>query len=183
MLFRSLSEALKTIYSLIWDDFCSWYLEWIKPGFEQPVHIDTVNKTIEIYEELVQLLHPFMPFITEEIYHLLREQATDLTIKQYKPIQPTSQATLDAGEQLKQLITAVRDTRNKYQLKQKEAITLQLASNDIKSIEAIKDILAKQINAKSLSIVSTLDNTKSGITVVVGKTKILVETEIGRAHV
>ena len=70
-----LSEALKTIYSLIWDDFCSWYLEWVKPGFEQP--IDTavyMIKLLSFFEQLMQLLHPFMPFITEEIYHLLKEQ-------------------------------------------------------------------------------------------------------------
>ncbi|HMS69291.1 MAG TPA: class I tRNA ligase family protein, partial [Saprospiraceae bacterium] len=68
-----LSEALKTIYSLIWDDFCSWYLEWVKPGFEQPINEDDYNSTTGFFTELVQLLHPFMPFVTEEIYHLLEE--------------------------------------------------------------------------------------------------------------
>src|ERR1700754_663945 len=77
-----LSEALKTIYSLIWDDFCSWYLEWIKPGFEQPINSNVYNKTIGYFEELMQLLHPYMPFVTEEIYHLLKTQTEDLCIKQ-----------------------------------------------------------------------------------------------------
>lgn len=172
-----LSEALKTIYSLIWDDFCSWYLEWIKPGFEQPIHAETVNKTIEIYEELLQLLHPFMPFITEEIYHQLRTQSSDLTIKQYAPIQSPSRSILQAGEQLKELVTTIRDTRNKYQLKQKDPIKIQLESNDTSSIEAIKHIFSKQINAESVSIVPSLDSDKPGITVVVRKTKILIETE------
>ena len=172
-----LSEALKTIYSLIWDDFCSWYLEWIKPGFEQPIHAETVNKTIEIYEELLQLLHPFMPFITEEIYHQLRTQSSDLTIKQYAPIQSPSRSILQAGEQLKELVTTIRDTRNKYQLKQKDPIKIQLESNDTSSIEAIKHIFSKQINAESVSIVPSLDSDKPGITVVAGKTKILIETE------
>ena len=63
-----LSEALKTVYSLIWDDFCSWYLEWVKPGFEQPVNRTVYEKTVEFFEQLMQLLHPFMPFITEEIF-------------------------------------------------------------------------------------------------------------------
>src|SRR5687767_12982340 len=58
-----LSEILKTIYSLIWDDFCSWYLEWVKPGFEQPIDKTTYDKTLGFFEQLVQLLHPFMPFI------------------------------------------------------------------------------------------------------------------------
>ena len=67
-----LSEILKTIYSLIWDDFCSWYLEWVKPGFEQPIDKAVYEKTVDFFEQLMQLLHPFMPFITEEIYHQLK---------------------------------------------------------------------------------------------------------------
>ena len=77
-----LSEALKVIYSLIWDDFCSWYLEWAKPGFEQPIEANVYEKTIKFFEELMQLLHPFMPFVTEEIYQLLKEQKEDLCIRQ-----------------------------------------------------------------------------------------------------
>ena len=69
-----LSEALKTIYSLIWDDFCSWYLEWIKPGFEEPIAEFIYSKTISFFDDLLQVLHPFMPFITEEIYHLIKRE-------------------------------------------------------------------------------------------------------------
>ena len=69
-----LSEALKTIYSLIWDDFCSWYLEWIKPEFQQPIDKSIFDKTIYFFEELLQLLHPFTPFISEEIYHLFKSE-------------------------------------------------------------------------------------------------------------
>ncbi len=71
-----LSEALKTIYSLIWDDYCSWYLEWIKPGYEEPMNSHHLSSAIEFFEELMELLHPFMPFVTEEIYQHLRERAT-----------------------------------------------------------------------------------------------------------
>src|SRR5664279_5066739 len=78
-----LSEALKTIYSLIWDDFCSWYLEWVKPGFEQLIDVSVQGKTVLFFNELIQLLHPFMPFITEEIYHLLQEKEDDLCVKQF----------------------------------------------------------------------------------------------------
>jgi valyl-tRNA synthetase len=80
-----LSEGLKTIYSLIWDDFCSWYLEWVKPGFEQPVSEKVYKQTIEFFTELMQLLHPYMPFITEEIYHLLEERSDDLCVKIQTP--------------------------------------------------------------------------------------------------
>jgi valyl-tRNA synthetase len=92
-----LSEALKTIYSLIWDDFCSWYLEWVKPGFEQPIDTEVYNKTVVYFEELMQLLHPFMPFITEEIYHQLNDTTADLCVKQYATIQPKNEAILQQG--------------------------------------------------------------------------------------
>ncbi len=71
---------------MIWDDFCSWYLEWVKPGFEQPIDTAVYDKTVEFFEQLMQLLHPFMPFITEEIYHQLKEQKDDITVKQYPAI-------------------------------------------------------------------------------------------------
>ena len=80
-----LSEALKTIYSLIWDDFCSWYFEWIKPGFEEKIAESVYLKTVSFFDSLLQLLHPFMPFITEEIYHLLKERNDDLIVKQFLP--------------------------------------------------------------------------------------------------
>jgi valyl-tRNA synthetase len=172
-----LSEALKMIYSLIWDDYCSWYLEWVKPGFEQPIHATTVDKTISLFENLLQLLHPFMPFITEEIYHQLREREDDLTNKLATPVKIQNDTILETGEQLKQLITAIRDTRNKYQLKQKDPIRVQLASQSPQALETIKDLLAKQINASALSIVKELEGSQAGISVVVDKIKLLIETE------
>ncbi|HEX4850877.1 MAG TPA: valine--tRNA ligase, partial [Puia sp.] len=98
-----LSEALKTIYSLIWDDFCSWYLEWVKPGFQESVHPASYQKTIEFFEELMQILHPFMPFITEETYHLLktRKDSDDLCVRPISKIQNTDSAVLKEGEFLK----------------------------------------------------------------------------------
>ncbi|MGH2644825.1 MAG: class I tRNA ligase family protein, partial [Chitinophagaceae bacterium] len=84
-----LSEALKILYSLIWDDFCSWYLEWIKPSDKQ-ISAETLKNTYGFFEKLLQLLHPFMPFVTEEIYHQLcpREQGDDLMIKRLEEVKP-----------------------------------------------------------------------------------------------
>ncbi|HEY0733107.1 MAG TPA: valine--tRNA ligase, partial [Chitinophagaceae bacterium] len=81
-----LSEALKTIYSLIWDDFCSWYLEWVKPAPGHPVDATVYLKTVYFYEQLMQMLHPFMPFVSEEIYHQLRDQDEDLCVKQFETV-------------------------------------------------------------------------------------------------
>lgn len=170
-----LSEALKTIYSLIWDDFCSWYLEWIKPGFEQPIEKAVYDQTIGYFEELMELLHPFMPFITEEIYHLLKEQTTDLCVKQAAPLQPFDKQVLTSGELLKQVISALRDARNKNQLKPKDPIKLFIQTSEDAGYRAIENILLKQVNAESIGYTSTtIANT---IVVAVEKDKFFIETE------
>jgi valyl-tRNA synthetase len=150
-----LSEALKTIYGLIWDDYCSWYLEWIKPGFEQPIHADVYNKSIEFYDSLLQLLHPFMPFITEELHHALKPQTQDLCVKEYEAIGKVDEAVLNAGALLKNVISTLRDARNKNQIKPKDAIDLHIQSENNTAYQTIQNILAKQVNAKSVAYTNT----------------------------
>jgi len=173
-----LSEALKTTYSLIWDDFCSWYLEWVKPGFEQPIEKEVYEKTVYFFEELMQLLHPFMPFVTEEIYHQLseRKEGDDITIKirskgewEYKPY------TLGQGKLLKEVITALRDVRLKNQLKQKEEIKLHIQTTEQSAYNSFKSILAKQVNASEINFVG--DAITGSISSVVQKDKFFIETE------
>jgi len=170
----NLSAALKTIYSLIWDDFCSWYLEWVKPGFEQPIDKAVYEKTLIYFEELMQLLHPFMPFVTEEIYHQLKERKDDLTVKQYPAVKNTVPSILSDATFLKEVITAIRDARNKNQLKPKDTIKLHIQSENKNVYAAIENILLKQVNAESISYTS--DNITNSITVVVQKDKIFIET-------
>ena len=171
-----LSEALKTVYSLIWDDFCSWYLEWIKPGFEQPIHPDVYNKTVNYFEDLMQLLHPFMPFISEEIYQSLKPQSIDLCVAQYSKIIGKDEAVLKQGELLKNVISALRDARNKNQVKPKETIQLFIQTENEKAFAPIENIIAKQINASSISYCNTaIANT---IVVAVEKDKFYIEAEI-----
>ncbi len=172
-----LSEALKTIYSLIWDDFCSWYLEWVKPGFEQPIDAAVYNKTVEFFEELMHLLHPYMPFITEEIYHSLREREAgdDLTVKQQVAAKTVDTTSLQLAVQLKEVITALRDVRVKNQIKPKETIQLSIETGDASSYKKIESILAKQVNAESISYVSAA--VSGGISAVVQKDKFYIVTE------
>ncbi len=146
-----LSEALKTIYSLIWDDFCSWYLEWAKPGFEQPISPMVYHKTISFFERLMELLHPFMPFITEEIYHLLKPQTEDLTVKLQQKAAKADENILSSGALLKEVITKLRDARNKNQLKPKDPVSLHIMAEDNKGYQAIEQILMKQVNANKVS--------------------------------
>jgi valyl-tRNA synthetase len=170
-----LSEALKTIYSLVWDDFCSWYLEWVKPGFEELISGNVYDKTLDFFEELLQLLHPFMPFITEEIYHLLKDQNDDLIIKQFKKTGTVDQSILEQGNILKESITTIRDSKNKNQVKPKEKIKLSIQSANQQMYNGIDTILAKQINAESIEF--TKDTLANRLTVMVNKDKFYIETE------
>ena len=170
-----LSEALKTIYSLIWDDFCSWYLEWVKPGFEQPIDEGTYAKTVAFFTELMQLLHPFMPFITEEIYHLLEERSDDLCVKQLTAAGVPNQQALHSGNLLKEAITAIRDARNKAQLKPKETIDLHIQTADASQYARIESILSRQVNAKTTAYTS--ESIAQGIAVVMGKEQFYLVTD------
>ena len=169
-----LSESLKTIYSLIWDDFCSWYLEWVKPGFEQPIDKAVYEKTVGFFEELMQLLHPFLPFITEEIYHQLKERTDDLTVKQFGATKPVDNTIVGSAVLLKEVITAIRDARVKNQLKPKDTIRLHILTENNKTYQSIESILLKQINAESVSYTAT--SVANSITVVVQKDKFFIET-------
>jgi valyl-tRNA synthetase len=162
-----LSEALKTIYGLIWDDYCSWYLEWIKPGFEQPIHAEVYHKSIEFYDALMQLLHPFMPFITEELHHALKTQTEDLCVKEYEAIGKVDEAVLNAGALLKNVISTLRDARNKNQIKPKDAIDVHIQSENNAPYQRIQNILAKQVNAKTI----TYTNAPIGSSIVVALEK------------
>ncbi len=170
-----LSEALKIIYSLIWDDFCSWYLEWIKPSMDQPISTTTYNKTIDFFSRLMQLLHPFTPFITEEIYHLLDNRIDDLCIKQFAAIPTIDNSILQQGELLKQVITAIRDTRNKNQIKPKDPISIHIQTQHIDTYQKIQPIISKQVNADTIEF--TQNALSDSIALVIGKDKLYIQTQ------
>jgi len=169
-----LSEALKTIYSLIWDDFCSWYLEWVKPGFEQPIDKAVYEQTVSYFSELMQLLHPFMPFITEEIYHQLAERSDDLCVRQFTPAMITNTAVLEQGTLLQEAISALRDARVKNNLKPKDPITVSVQSEQQAHFEAVTSVLAKQVNAE---IRFTGEAIQGSIAVVLGVHKFYITSE------
>ena len=171
-----LSETLKTIYSLIWDDFCSWYLEWVKPALDKGFPITAYAKTLAIYESLLQLLHPYLPFITEEIYHALSDRAAgdDLMVRQLPAIEQSTvnEAIIQQGNHLKSVITAIRDARNKNNVKPKESIALYITSDQELVYTSVLGLLAKQINASSIEM--TKEPVAGGISLVVGVDKLYV---------
>lgn len=150
-----LSEALKTIYTLVWDDFCSWYLEWQKPAFGAATNATVLNNTIAYFEELLQMLHPYMPFISEEIYHALKEQNDDLCIKQNKAGKGYDAEVLAQGELLKNIITALRDARVKNNLKPKDSVNLFIQTQHENNFSGIFELIKKQGNVEQIAFTKT----------------------------
>ncbi|MEN9963161.1 MAG: hypothetical protein RL582_256, partial [Bacteroidota bacterium] len=172
-----LSEALKTIYSLIWDDFCSWYLEWVKPGYEQPLEENVHDFTVDYFTELMQMLHPFMPFITEEIYHQLeKNREVDLCVRQCQmPNHSANSSILEQGQMLKEIITGIRDVRNKQQIKPKETIKLFIQTETPDIFKGLYGIIEKQVNASEINLSTT--NIPGSFTTVIGKNTFYVVSE------
>jgi valyl-tRNA synthetase len=170
-----LSEALKTIYSLIWDDFCSWYLEWVKPGFEQPISAEVYNKTVQYFDELLELLHPFMPFITEELYHNLAERKDDLCAHLWQATQTPDTSLLQQGELLKQVITTLREARVKNNIKPKEPIKLHIQTTLQSNYESIAAVMKKQVNATELFY--TQEAVANTVVVAIESEKFFIESE------
>lgn len=172
-----LSEALKVIYSLVWDDFCSWYLEWVKPAQGEQMSQKVYEQTVNIYEELLQLVHPYMPFVTEEIYHNLkkRDSGDDLIVKQLGDTIETNAIILKQGSMLKELITSIRDTRNKNQLKNKDSIKIWVDTKQQDFYNLVKGILSRQVNAEQVEFTS--EAKQGSISIVVQTDKLYIETD------
>ncbi|MCK6691382.1 MAG: class I tRNA ligase family protein, partial [Thermoanaerobaculia bacterium] len=157
--FRSfrLSEALLALYGLIWDDFCSWYLEMIKPGFEKPIDRTTYEATLDLYSDLMVALHPFMPFITEEIWHQLRERATgqDCMMQRYPEAATADETLIRQVESAKDVISKVRDLRNQNQIKPREALKMTVQQSDsaetLFAREGLREMIVK------LAVLSALE--------------------------
>lgn len=148
-----ISDALMTVYKLIWDDFCSWYLEMIKPGYQLPIDQQTYKKTIFLFEELMKLLHPFMPFISEEIWHHLNERKENESIMITRmPVQSKFDfQILEKFEIESEVIMAIRNLRKEKNIPQKEIIDLYIKKNNKQLPDHTFDcVIAKLCNISSI---------------------------------
>jgi valyl-tRNA synthetase len=158
-----MSGALHCIYKLIWDDFCSWYLEMIKPEFGKPIDANSYSKTIVYFETLLKALHPFMPFITEELWHELGEQREKcIIIASWPETKTADQAILSEGSAAFEIITEIRNTRNAKGISPKEALKLSVKSGDQVLIKSFWPIIKKLSNLKEVTATDAkLDNATS----------------------
>ena len=126
-----ISEALMAIYKLVWDDFCSWYLEMIKPGYEQPIDSKTLERTKDFFENLLKLMHPFTPFIAEELWHLLRNRADgdDIIIAKWPVVQNSTPVILSQFTIAEEVITNIRNVRKNKNIANKVKLELFIRKN------------------------------------------------------
>lgn len=148
-----LSEALMLLYKLFWDEFSSWYLEIIKPAYQQPIDSETYRITLDYFDALLRLLHPFMPFITEELWQASqeREPGDSIMTAQQPKAKDTDTLLLIDVERVKQIIAGVRTVRLEKNIPQKEPLELQIVGGDR---DKYSSVISKMCNLSSFSSVS-----------------------------
>jgi valyl-tRNA synthetase len=147
-----ISDALLSIYNLVWDDFCGKYLEIIKPAYQTPIHADTLQDAFQIFDQLMRLLHPYMPFITEEIWQAIdvREAKSSICKASFPTSQKINNELIQQFDTLFEVLTKIREIRNSKQLSPKLALTLEIKTKEIASYEHLKAILSKLANLESI---------------------------------
>ena len=163
-----LSEGLIKLYSFIWDDFCSWYLEMIKPDYQQPIDKATLQATTNLFQKLMVMLHPFMPFVTEEIYYQLnqleaeklgRRGATkDCIVENYPKAKHIDNQLVSHVETAKDIVSKIREVRNSKGIKKTELLTVKLqnteGSNSFLETVGINEMIVKMANLESFTTTS-----------------------------
>ena len=151
-----LSEALMAVYKLFWDEFSSWYLEMIKPAYGQPIDKATYGKTLDFFDTLLKLLHPFMPFITEELWQHLydRKEGESIMVQTLQAAPSYDERIIRLFEEAKEIIGGIRAIRLQKNIAQKEALSLEIVGEN-PAATTFKDVIAKLCNLSSISTVGT----------------------------
>ncbi len=151
-----ISEALMAVYKLFWDEFASWYLEIIKPVYGQPIDSKTYAATLDMFEQLLMLLHPFMPFITEELWHAVRERKDGESIMNQTIVDlvkgKADSALLDQFEQAKQVVTEIRSVRKAKNIGPREPLTVEAVGSN--PLEAMNSVILKMAGLDEIVVVA-----------------------------
>ncbi|MDR0559877.1 MAG: valine--tRNA ligase [Prevotellaceae bacterium] len=149
-----LSEALMLIYKLFWDEFSSWYLETVKPAYQQPVDEKTYRATLEYFDALLRLLHPFMPFITEELWQATEERADgeSITVSATPVAKDSDRELVAAFEAVKEIISNVRTVRKQNNIPAKESIVLEATGKHDSRFDAV---IRKAVGAGAIRVTDT----------------------------
>lgn len=173
-----MSDALMTAYKLTWDEFSSWYLEMVKPEYQQPIDEETYQKTIYFFETLMKLLHPFMPFITEEIWHQLGErvEGDDLIIATYPTTSKYKADLLKHFDLEREVIIAIRNVRTNKNIPPREKITLYIRKNHGQQPNTYFDeVVIKMGNLSELKYIE--EKVEGAASFIVGSTEFFIPLE------
>jgi valyl-tRNA synthetase len=151
-----ISDALLSIYNLVWDDFCGKYLEIIKPAYQSPIHADTLHAALGLFDSLMRLMHPYMPFITEEIWQSIAPRSEKGTIctAEYPTAGKVDEALVAQFDVVFEVVTKVREIRNSKQLSPKLALPLCIKSEQPAAFAAVEAIMLKLANLESISFIA-----------------------------
>ena len=162
-----LSEALMAVYKLFWDEFSSWYLEMVKPAYGSPIDTKTYEQTLAFFETLLKMLHPFMPFITEELWqHIYDRKDGESIMRAQLDLAATTaddDALAAAIENVKLIVSGVRTVRNQKNIPNKDALTLQVVGKN--DFEAYTSVITKMANLSAINVVAEKDPTASAFMV------------------
>ena len=162
-----LSEALMAVYKLFWDEFSSWYLEMVKPAYGSPIDTKTYEQTLAFFETLLKMLHPFMPFITEELWQHIydRKDGESIMRAQLDLAAPSADddALAAAIENVKLIVSGVRTVRNQKNIPNKDALTLQVVGKN--DFETYTSVITKMANLSAINVVAEKDPTASAFMV------------------
>ncbi|MEC9209374.1 MAG: valine--tRNA ligase [Bacteroidota bacterium] len=148
-----ISEALMSTYRLIWDDFCSWYLEITKPNYGSPIDSITYQKTIEQLEKILKLLHPFMPFLSEEIWHLIKEREEDIIISNWPKDAEINNVLLEDFENMTEVVAGIRNIRKEQNIPNKDQLVLEVINHQTQS-NNLNAIIIKLGKLSSINTIS-----------------------------
>jgi valyl-tRNA synthetase len=151
-----ISEALMTVYTTVRDEFSSWLLEIVKPPYQQPIDEKTYGEVVELFDQLLRLMHPFIPFITEEIWQLLKERkkGESIMVSQLSAVEQNNSERLSAFENVKEAISNIRNIRKEKNIPNKDTLELKIQKGD-KGYEAeFAPVLQKMANLSALEMVS-----------------------------
>jgi valyl-tRNA synthetase len=139
-----LSEALMNVYKLFWDEFSSWFLEMVKPAYQQPIDAKSYNQVLDLFDKMIRLLHPFMPFITEELWQLLqqRQQGESIMLTQIPPITKYNDEIIASFEEMKEIVAGIRNIRQQKNIPNKQSLALYVKSNQ-KYTPEIQSVIVK----------------------------------------
>ncbi|MBK8671685.1 MAG: valine--tRNA ligase [Bacteroidetes bacterium] len=173
-----LSEALMTTYNFIWNDFCSWYLEMIKPVYGEKIHQNTLDRTIQFFDRLMRLLHPFAPFVTEEIYQSLKDRNENdhICISLAPAAKAFDENEISKGEHIKSLISIIRDVRNKANLPQKHPVKIYIETNNKLPYLDYESVLTKMAFIEDIEFTKIEIN--NAINEIIGNDKIYILTGV-----